>query len=82
MRTTSITTVAAGLYGTTLIPFTEEWQRYALIATIVTPIAFLLGRNWMEQRSVKADMKAQDEAFREKLSQIRADLGRGLEWHP
>jgi hypothetical protein len=78
----SITTIAAGLYGTVLIPFTEEWQRYALIAAIIGPISVLLVRNWLEQRSARIDMNAQDDAFREKLSTVREELGRGLEWSP
>lgn len=78
----SITSIAAGLYGTTLVPFSEEWHRYALIAIIVTPISALLLRNWLEQRRMKADMKAQDDTFRDKLAQVRAELKRALEWSP
>jgi len=78
----SISTIAAGLYGTSLIPFTAEWQRYALIVSIVGPMVTLLVRNWLQQRAVKADMAADDADFRSKLSNIREELSAGLEWSP
>lgn len=78
----SITSIAAGLYGTTLVPFSEEWHRYALIVIIVGPISALLVRNWLEQQRMKTDMQAQDDAFREKLSHVRGELKKALEWNP
>ena len=74
----TITTIAAGIYGTSWI--TVDWLRYLLILVIVTPISILLARNWLKKREMEQLLTTtQNDALIE-ITKIEEELNRQLEW--
>ena len=71
-------TTAAGLYGSSLI--TVEWVRYGLMAVVLTPVAALVVRTWLESRRLQQSEEAVEEAARAELAGVEAALAEGLKW--
>ena len=74
----TITTIAAGIYGTSWI--TVDWLRYLLILVIVTPISLLLLSNWLKKREMEQNLKANQEAALIEIDKIEQELKKQLEW--
>ena len=71
-------TTAAGLYGSSLI--TVEWVRYGLMAVVLTPVAALVVRTWLQGRTMQQAEEAAEEAAREELAGVEEALAEGLKW--
>ena len=71
-------TTAAGLYGSSLI--TVEWVRYGLMAVVLTPVAALVVRTWLEGRRLQQAEEAAEEAARSELARVEEALAEGLKW--
>jgi hypothetical protein len=71
-------TTAAGLYGSSLL--TLEWVRYGLMAVVLTPVAVLVVRTWLEGRKMQEAEEAAEAAAQEKLLAVEAVLNERLKW--
>jgi len=71
-------TTAAGLYGSSLI--TVEWVRYGLMAVVLTPVAALVLRTWLQGRKLQQTEEAIEAAAQVELAGVEAALAEGLKW--
>ena len=71
-------TSAAGRCGSSLI--TLEWIRYGLMAVVLTPVAALVIRTWMEGRAMQKAEEAAEDAARVELKGIEQALAARLLW--
>ncbi len=71
-------TTAAGLYGSSLI--TVEWVRYALMAVVLTPMAVLVIRTWLEGQKMRQAEEEVEARAQQQLAAVEAILIEQLKW--